>query len=545
MSNLDNLHKLKNIITNPANRIAVIAIATLVIILGALGVAKYNKSKDPNRGYTKQNSIHPDAFFNTTPRLRSNEKIIIIMKGDDIIRITQELDGKGKIIDEFEEVIGTGRARRDNEYLRSGERLQDGDIIDEEIKYDESDNIYKQKRILQGDEIVTVKEALNKDSKGVEYFDPNNQEGLRKISSKIVEIDGKEYVVDKFVDKEGNIINTVSDDNGNVLSNGLVISDQTILDNEDNRLKRITNTVMDGKIITKEYDLRNIENGDEVELKNGLFHFKENKEKGLTANDEIEISKLQRRRGKGKGEFKILKTKKQLEKERIERDLNNRKYNTLNQDKDYSDHQEPKTTASYPVDLTRVITIDKVIPAVLINEIKSDVPSKMVKAQIEQDIYGSHGRKILIPMGSKAIGEYKQIDDRAARRMSISWYRIITPSGINIKLEGELSDAKGASGITGEVDRRVVDRYGMAFALSVFNAAAQLSVPVDDFRRRAAADSATREFSAVTGQLIRESLKVMPTIRIPQGTRINISPMQDIWFKEPRNNQILVKPINN
>lgn len=545
MSNLDNLQKIINVIINPANRIAVIAVTTSLGIGGAAGVTKYNKSQDPNNGYTRQNAIHPDAFFNTTPRLKSNEKIIIIMKGDEIVKITQELDEKGKVVDEREEIIGNGRPRRDNEYLRSGEELQDGDVIGEEIKYDKNDNVYKEKQILQGDDIVTVKEPIDKNSDNVEYFDPNDLEGLREISSKVVDINGKKYVVSKFVDEDGNIVEKVFDENGNVLPNGLVISDKTILDNEDNRLKRITKTVIDGKIITREDDLRNLENGDEVELKDGLFHFKENKEKGLTADDEIQISKLQRRRNKGEGEFKILKTKEQLERERIEIELNNKKYGINSQDKDYSEHKEPRTTASYPVDLTRVITIDKVIPAVLINEIKSDVPSKMVKAQIEQDIYGSHGRKILIPMGSKAIGEYKQIEDRAARRMTISWYRIITPSGINIKLEGELSDAKGASGITGEVDRRVVDRYGMAFALSVFNAAAQLSVPVDDLRYRAAADSATREFSAVTGQLIRESLKVMPTIRIPQGTRINISPMQDIWFKEPRNNQILVKPINN
>ena len=57
-------------------------------------------------------------------------------------------------------------------------------------------------------------------------------------------------------------------------------------------------------------------------------------------------------------------------------------------------------------------------------------------------------------------------------------------------------------------------------------------------RYRTTADSFTREFSAVTGQLIRESLKVMPTIRIPQGARISITPLQDIWFKEPKDNQI-------
>ena len=56
-------------------------------------------------------------------------------------------------------------------------------------------------------------------------------------------------------------------------------------------------------------------------------------------------------------------------------------YYDKSQDKDFSSHKEGKSTATYPVDLSRTLTADRFIPAVLINEIKSELPSKKVVAQ--------------------------------------------------------------------------------------------------------------------------------------------------------------------
>lgn len=538
------LDQIKRYISNPSNRIGVIAVFLVILSVVIALATKIPTSEKSDNGYVQQNSVHPDEFFQTTPRLKSDQKIIVVLRGDKIVEITQELDNKGKVLSENEKVIHRGKVRRGNEYLHSGEQLKDGDVISEDIKYDR-DYLYKKQKVLQDNQLVDVDQPLLDDPNSFEYFNSDLYGNLKEISSEEKEYNGKKYKIAKYVDDYGNIITRVLDQDGNEISEGTIISDQTILDNDYNKLKRITLSVQGGQIISTERDLRDIENGDQSKYKNGLFHFTKNQDIGLSAKDELEIARIIERRHDSKGKFQIVKTTNQIEEERRKNALNSKKYDLLNQDRDYSKHEEPKTTPTYPVNLNRVLTIDKVIPAVLINEIKSDIPSKMVKAQIEQDIYGSHGRQILIPAGSKAIGEYKQLEDRVARRMSVSWYRIITPSGINIKLEGELSDAKGASGITGEIDRKMVDRYGMAFALSVFNAASQLSVPIYDPRYRGTADSFTREFSQVTGQLIKESLKVMPTIIIPQGSRVNISPMQDIWFKEPVNQEILLVPLNS
>ena len=64
--------------------------------------------------------------------------------------------------------------------------------------------------------------------------------------------------------------------------------------------------------------------------------------------------------------------------------------------------------ASYPVDMSRVVTVDKYMPAILQNEINSELGGKVV-AQVEENVFGGHGRNILIPAGGKAIGRYKPL----------------------------------------------------------------------------------------------------------------------------------------
>lgn len=207
-------------------------------------------------------------------------------------------------------------------------------------------------------------------------------------------------------------------------------------------------------------------------------------------------------------------------------------YEDQSEDMDFSAHKEPKSTPTYPVDLSRVFTADRFIPVTLINEIKSELPSQKVLAQVESDIFASHGRKILIPRGSRAVGSYEPLDARGQTRLQIVWDRIITPDGINIKFESETADQQGSSGITGEVDNRTKDRYGSALLFSSISALAQLTVSAENEQQAAAADSFTQEFGTITAELLRESLDVVPRVTIERGTRLLISPLTDLWFKD-------------
>lgn len=202
-------------------------------------------------------------------------------------------------------------------------------------------------------------------------------------------------------------------------------------------------------------------------------------------------------------------------------------------DKDY-----PKTIASKQYNLDRVLTTDMFIPAVMYTAINSEIPSKTVLAVVESDVSGFHGRNILIPKGSKVEGVFEKLDSKHARRMQISWFKITRPDGIIIKLDSESADSHGASGVTGYLDQRLKDRYGGAFLLSAINALAQMSVREGNVRDLAAAESFGREAGNITAQIVRENINVMPIITIKQGTRFNIRPYQNIYFRESVNSTV-------
>ncbi len=211
-----------------------------------------------------------------------------------------------------------------------------------------------------------------------------------------------------------------------------------------------------------------------------------------------------------------------------------------NTDKDFGAATN-KTIATFPVNLSRVLTADRFIPAVLIQEINSELEGKVV-AQIEQHVYASHGRKILVPAGSKAIGRYLPFKKAGETRLRIVWERILTPDGINIRtVNAEMADAMGRAGITGDVDNRNFDKYGMALLVSLISAIGQLHVPADSAAQKAAIDSFGRELSRVTADILQQSLDIKPRVTIPAGSRILISPVDDIWFKEPIKNVVTVE----
>lgn len=205
----------------------------------------------------------------------------------------------------------------------------------------------------------------------------------------------------------------------------------------------------------------------------------------------------------------------------------------------------PKDMASFPVNLERTITADRTIPAILINSIQSDLPGKVV-AQVEQHVYGAHGRKVLIPAGSKAIGYYEPLKKVGEERIAISWQRVITPQGININTtEAEMADAMGRAGVTGEIDTRNFDRYGMALLVSTINALSQASIPVTSESQRIALETYGRDTSQITGKILEDQMDIKPRVTIDAGARILINPTTDIWFKEPVKNIIQAKTVDS
>ncbi|KAB1437304.1 TrbI/VirB10 family protein [Pseudodesulfovibrio senegalensis] len=204
---------------------------------------------------------------------------------------------------------------------------------------------------------------------------------------------------------------------------------------------------------------------------------------------------------------------------------------------------EGKTITSYPVNLERVLTADMFIPALLVNEIKSDLAGKVI-ARVERDIYSTHGRNILIPAGTSAVGYYEPLTKVGESRVKIIWVRMITPDGINIHTaNAELADAMGRSGITGDVDNHYLEKYGLPLLMSTLQMIAAHTFPVKDQTSAAAIETYGTSVSNMGAKILDEHMKINPSVTISRGSRIQISIMKDIWFPEPFKRTVRAKAV--
>lgn len=199
--------------------------------------------------------------------------------------------------------------------------------------------------------------------------------------------------------------------------------------------------------------------------------------------------------------------------------------------------------------LYRTIRAGRMIPAILTTAISSDL-NGVVTAQIEQDIYATMGKAVLIPRGSKAIGFYTNDTEIGHERLEIMWKEIITPQGINIMLtDAIVADNMGMNGAVGAVNNKYWERYGIAYSISTVTNALLLTIASKMKNSNQYAtevySNAKSDISSVVQDIIQQQSQIKPTIEIQSGSRIFLVPTNHMWFAKPKNGEVLMQYFND
>lgn len=181
-----------------------------------------------------------------------------------------------------------------------------------------------------------------------------------------------------------------------------------------------------------------------------------------------------------------------------------------------------------------------IIPATLITGINSDLPGSTL-AQVSQNIYDTAtGRYLLIPQGTKLVGEYKSNVLYGQERVLTAWTKLIFPNGDTLNLEGMNGTSQdGYSGFTDEVDNHYFRIFGSAFLMSSITAGIALSDKSSSSgEKETSADKAMsqaiEQMSTVSSEMIRKNMNISPTLKIRSGYKFNIFVTKDIIL-EPLN----------
>lgn len=179
-------------------------------------------------------------------------------------------------------------------------------------------------------------------------------------------------------------------------------------------------------------------------------------------------------------------------------------------------------------DLGRIIPQGFVIPAVLETAIDSDLPGS-IRAVVSRDVRGFDGVQVLIPRGSKLIGQYRSAASVGQTRAFVVWSRIITPGGVSIDVGSPATDRLGRGGLAGKVDNHFFERFGSAILLSAISAGVELAGRNHGDSNSIAIGSSSQgpQLGAVA---LQKSIDIPTTIRVPQGAPVQVSVARDLDF---------------
>jgi type IV secretion system protein VirB10 len=193
------------------------------------------------------------------------------------------------------------------------------------------------------------------------------------------------------------------------------------------------------------------------------------------------------------------------------------------------------TRASRLSDPSRVATQGTVIPAVLETAINSDTPG-FARAVVSRDVKGFDGTRILIPRGSKLVGQYKSGVADGQSRAFVVWSRILTPQGVSIDVDSPAADLQGRGGLSGEVDSHFFRRFGGAILLSVISGGVDALAARSSGGNTAIVVGSPTEATQLASVALQKQIDIPVTIKVPQGEPIRVFVARDLDFSvvEPR-----------
>ena len=170
-----------------------------------------------------------------------------------------------------------------------------------------------------------------------------------------------------------------------------------------------------------------------------------------------------------------------------------------------------------------------VIPAVMLTGIDSDLPGS-ITAQVRQTVYDSlDPGVVLIPQGTRLIGEYSSQVAYGQSRVLVAWNRLIFPNGAMIDLEGMAgTDGAGQAGFHDQVDNHYMRVFGSAILMSLLGVGAQLSQPQNanalttPSASQQAAAAMAEGLNSVGTNVLNRNLDIQPTLNIRPGYAFNV-----------------------
>jgi type IV secretion system protein VirB10 len=215
-----------------------------------------------------------------------------------------------------------------------------------------------------------------------------------------------------------------------------------------------------------------------------------------------------------------------------------------------SQPQSDPATARRNLDLNaasgkqHVIFEGTVLEAALVNRLNGDFAGPVI-CQISTDVYSHDHAELLIPAGTRVLGETKKVNDVGQERLAVIFHRLIMPDGYAVDLDQAPGlNQIGETALHDKVNNHYFRIFGASIAIGTIAGLATIGTN-NSAVTGLPTSSASAYREGVAGNLSQSSLQILnrflnipPTITIREGHRVRIFLTQDLLLPAYSNHRM-------
>ncbi len=189
---------------------------------------------------------------------------------------------------------------------------------------------------------------------------------------------------------------------------------------------------------------------------------------------------------------------------------------------------------------TYVLFEGTVLETVLINRLEGHF-SGPVECLLTTDVYSHNRQHLLIPAGTKLLGEAKRVDNFGQNRLAVLFHRIVMPDGYSVTLDQFKGlNQIGDTGLRDQVNNHYVRIFGASLAIGALGAVAEagtgsaLTASGTDVMRQGLGQSMAQS----SAHILDRFLNVLPTVTIREGHRVKVYLSGDLALPDYNNHKM-------
>jgi type IV secretion system protein TrbI len=184
----------------------------------------------------------------------------------------------------------------------------------------------------------------------------------------------------------------------------------------------------------------------------------------------------------------------------------------------------PAGAANAAAGKTYILFEGTILESVLLNRLDGSFTGP-VECLLSSSVYSNDRQHLLLPSGSKLLGETRKVDTFGQSRLAVVFHRVLMPDGYSVTLDQFKGlNQIGDIGLRDQVNNHYLRIFGVSLAVGALGAIAEggvtgsLTASGGDLMRQGFAQS-TAQSSA---QILDKFLNIMPTVTIREGHRVKI-----------------------